>query len=255
MDRRRCLRALTTRVPAIALVAVAAPFVASGRGTADADPALSLRLRYSRVFVANHGKLVGAFGGFAWVAGAEGVRIDAPSPCNERACFRGADGVLCARGALPARSCSGQPPAGSRTVEESGPHRERGLPCDPWAIKIGLDVRREGGPWGSVAKPYVSIEHRGATRSRLAAHRSGDPPDREYCIEDYPSGELVGADHFHAECWREGGEALAAFDSVDKFILELPASDEATAFDYCITAIHVAEPGDAETERSETTKQ
>jgi hypothetical protein len=245
MDRQRHLRALSSSAAVVAVLAAAGPFAGCGRRSVgdgagssaeravDDDAAAPLvRLQPTRVFVANHGKLVGAFNGFAWVAGAAGVRIDAPNPCNERACFRGTDGMLCARGALPdATRCD--------------PSRADGrcLP-DPWAVKIGLDVHREGGPWGPSAKPYVSIDYRGARYLRLGAHRVGDG-SREYCVDHYVSGDLVRAERFRAECWRDGGDTLTSFEDVDKFVLELPADAPGPAFDYCITAIDVADPIDA----------
>jgi hypothetical protein len=240
MDRQRRLRALSRRVPAIALVAAAAPFVASGRPadsgrpsqTERPAPPVSPSLHTSRVFVANRGKLVGAFSGFAWVVGSDGVHVDTPNPCNERGCFRGVDGTLCAQGTLPTSSCNGPPSPDGRCRR------------DAWAVKLGLDTRRDGGPWGSLAKPYVAISYLGAEHMRLAAHRAGDGPT-EYCVDDYISGDLVRAERFRAECWHEGGATLRDFEAVDKFILELPASDAAATFDYCITAIYVAGPIEA----------
>jgi hypothetical protein len=226
---------VTARVSAVALV-VAASAACGRRGGDAAGPlategaAPSAPIQVSPVFVANHGKLVGAFNGFAWVAGSEGTRIDMPDPCNERGCFRGTDGVLCARGTVAAVSCSGAHSDACRRAA--------------WGVKIGLDVRRDGGPWGSGAQRYVAIEYRGAKRPRVAAHRAGDG-DREYCVDGYRSGELVRAEQFRMECWQDGGDVLAGFDGVDKFILELPAPDEATAFDYCITAIRVGDEIDA----------
>jgi hypothetical protein len=245
MDRQRRLPALI----GLAIVVVAAggvALVARGRRPAavraagdeapvDAAAALS-RLRTSPVFVANHGKLVGAFNGFAWVVGSEGVRIDTPNPCNERACFRGADGALCSRGTISAPSCTGAAPAGASPAP---------CPRDPWALKIGWDVRREGGPWGPPAKPQIALDYRGTRHARLAAHRSGDPAATEYCVDDYATGELVGAERFREDCWKDRGEPLASFEGVDKFILELPAPREPAPFDVCVTAIRVAEPADA----------
>lgn len=245
MDRRRHLRALTRGAAAVVFACAAATAFfwhlrrgggASGGsdpaahdgGSAGRDGEPPLRaLRFSRVFVANRGKLVGAWSGFAWVAAAMGVQIETPQPCDERQCFRGTDGLLCTRGTVT--SAPGSLP---RDDDENQ---------GPWAVKIGLDVRRDGGAWGSNADAYVSIEYRGATHLRFAAHRVGDG-EREYCIDDYGSGEVVQADRFRASCWQQGGEVLATFDDIDKFILELPARDEVTSFDYCLTAIHVASP-------------
>lgn len=247
VDRQRCLRALI----GLTLVVIGGGGALTGcrrRPPADRDGADSglahgdladaaglLRLQASPVFIANHGKLVGAFNGFAWVAGSDFVRIDTPNPCNEQACFRGVGGVLCSRGVVSAPACPAATSAG---------------PClhDAWALKIGWDAHREGGPWGPSARPYVSLDYRGAKHARLAAHRSGDPTTTEFCIDDYVSGELVAAGRFRVECWKGRGEPLASFEAVDKFILELPASGEPAPFDVCVTAIHVAEPVDAATD-------
>jgi HAMP domain-containing protein len=243
MDRQRRLPpliglAVVVVAGGVALVAwgrrLAAVRPAGDEALADAAASLS-HLRTSPVFVANHGKLVGAFNGFAWVVASEGVRIDTPNPCNERACFRGTDGALCSRGTISAPSCAGATPAAALAP----------CPREAWAVKIGWDVRREGGPWGPQAKPQISLDYRGTRHARLAAHRSGDPAATEYCVDDYASGELVGAERFREDCWKERGKPLASFEGVDKFILELPASGEPGAFDVCVTAIHVAEPADA----------
>jgi hypothetical protein len=236
MDRQRRLRALSGRGSTIALVGVAASAwacrprddTATGRWAAEAA-ASAPTIRVTQVFVANHGKLVGAFNGFAWVAGSENTRFEMPNPCNESACFRGTDGLLCARGEVSARSCSGS--------------RIDVCRHESWGVKIGLDLRREGGPWGSGAKRYVAIEHRGAKHLRLAAHWAGDGP-REYCIDDYASGELVPAERFRVDCGGDGGVVLSGFEGVDKLALELPATDQAAGFDYCITAIHVGDDVD-----------
>jgi hypothetical protein len=249
MDRRRHLRALTACAIALALAAGgcgrrtnaadgASVPVDGGAGDAaahgDESAAVPVGARASRVFVANHGKLVGAFEGFAWVAGADGVRIDEPRVCDERACFRGTDGLLCTRGAIPARRCSGAD-AGSGAGAQA---------CrrNAFGVKLGFDVRPDGRPWSAAAKRYVSIEYRAAKRLRLAAHRSGD---RDYCVDGYRSGEFVDARRFHADCGEGGGEVLPSFEDVDKLTLEQPATDEATSFDYCITAIAVGDDADA----------
>ena len=206
-----------------------------GRGGAESvDAALVASpsgIRMSPVFIANHGKLVGAFNGFSWVAGSEGTRIDAPKPCDERTCFRGTDGVLCVRGTVAAGSCSD---AQASACGDGA-----------WGVKIGLDVRREGSAWGPSASRYVAVEYRGAKRVRLTAHRAGDEGDREYCVDGYASGAIVGAARFGVQCWREGGEVLASFAGVDKFTVEVAASDEASTFDYCVTAIRVGDAIDA----------
>jgi hypothetical protein len=234
MDRRRLVSSLTAGALCL-LAACGRSTAGDGSAPGDADEAsvTPVGIQASRVFVANHGKLVGAFEGFAWVAGAEGVRIDEPRVCDERACFRGTDGVLCTRGEIPPRRCSG---AGAEECRRKA-----------FGVKIGFDVRRDGHPWSAAAKRYVSIEYRAAKRLRLAAHRSGDG-DREYCVDGYRSGEFVDARRFHAGCGEgAGGEALPSFEGVDKLMLEQPAADDATTFDYCITTIAVGDDADAST--------
>lgn len=216
---------------AVAWVTLRQP-LAQARGQPDAggvDASFAHgEIETSQVFVANHGKLVGAMSGFAWVAAADGVQVDSPSPCDERRCFSGANGTLCARARSPEPSWD----RASALDDES--HRES------WALKIGFDVRRGGGPWAAAAKPYVSVDYRGATHVRLAAHRSGDPT-REYCVDGYAPGELVTADQFRVECWRRGGDRLASFEDIDKLMIELPSSAAAETIDLCITSIAVAD--------------
>ena len=258
MDRRRHFPALTavTVTAALGLGACGHRTGKAGGAPAfgDADGAAARRnaatgdagdrqagaapapVHASRVFIANHGKLVGAFEGFAWVAAADGVRIDEPRLCDERGCFRGTDGMLCTRGAIPGKRCAG---ADSQACRRSA-----------FGVKIGFDVRRDGAPWSASAHRYVSVEYRAAKRLRLAAHRSGDG-DREYCVDSYPTGEFVDAARFRFDCGAgAAGEALASFEGVDKFTLEQPGADDVATFDYCITAIAVGDDADASAEGS-----
>lgn len=179
-----------------------------------------------RVFIANRGKLVGAMSGFAWVAG-EGTIFQTPNPCDEKSCFKGVDNALCARGTIPALRCA-----------------HPGLPdasCDwdsDWGAKIGLDVGRPGEPWGSLAPTAISIDYTGRpVVVRLTAHRVGDPPSKDYCVDRYVSGAMETAKSFTTHCWTGHGDALADFASVDKLGVQIPSADEPIAFDYCISAI------------------
>ncbi len=180
-----------------------------------------------RVFIANHGKLVGAMSGFAWVAGGEGTFFQTPNPCDESSCFKGTDNALCARGTIPALRCA----------DHGGPDSS----CDwdsNWGAKIGLDVGRPDQPWGAGAPVAISIDYAGSPAVvRLTAHRAGDPPGKDYCVDRYASGAIVTAARFTARCWIGQGDPLPDFISVDKFGLQIPSAGDPTAFDYCISAI------------------
>lgn len=180
-----------------------------------------------RVFIANRGKLVGAMSGFAWVAGGDGTVFRAPSPCDEKSCFKGTDNALCTQGTIPALKCA------DRDAPDA--------PCDwesDWGAKIGLDVGRPGEPWGPVAPTAISLEYTGVpVTMRLTAHRAGDPQGKDYCVDRYASGATVTAARFTTHCWTRSGDALADFVSVDKVGLQIPSAGDAIAFDYCISAI------------------
>jgi hypothetical protein len=177
-----------------------------------------------RVFIANRGKLVGAMSGFAWGAGGEGTLFRAPNPCDEKSCFKGTDNALCVQGTIPALRCA-----------------DGGVSCDwesDWGAKIGLDVGRPGEPWGPAAPTAISIEYTGGPVTvRLTAHRAGDPPGKDYCVDRYASGATVSAARFTAHCWTKSGDPLPDLASVDKVGLQVPSANDPIAFDYCISAI------------------
>lgn len=178
-----------------------------------------------RVFIANHGKLIGAMSGFAWVAGGEGTLFQVPNPCDEKSCFKGTDNALCARGTIPAVRCAGTGASASSCNWESD-----------WGAKIGLDVGRPGERWGPAAPASFSIEYTGGPM-RLTAHRASDPPGKDYCVDRYTSGAFVSAARFRSQCWLGQGEVLSDFESVDKVGLQIPSASDGIAFDYCISAI------------------
>jgi hypothetical protein len=178
-----------------------------------------------RVFIANHGKLVGAMSGFAWVAGGEGTLFQVPNPCDEKSCFKGTGNALCTRGTIPALRCVDQGASATSCNWEAN-----------WGAKMGLNVSRPGEPWGPAAPASFSIEYTGGPM-RLTAHRSSDPPDKDYCVDRYDSGAMVSAARFRTRCWIGQGEVLSDFASVDKVGLQIPSASDPIAFDYCISAI------------------
>ena len=152
---------------------------------------------------------------------------------TEKSCFRGVDNALCARGTIPALRC---PHPGAADAS-----------CDwdsNWGAKIGLDVGRPGAPWGPLAPTAISIDYSSSpVVMRLTAHRAGDPPSKDYCVDRYVSGATEAAASFRAHCWTgHDGDALADFASVDKLGVQIPSADEPIAFDYCISAIWTRPP-------------
>jgi hypothetical protein len=186
-----------------------------------------------RVFIANHGKLVGAMNGFAWVAGGAGTFFDTPNPCDARRCFKGTDNELCAVGSIrPLRCLPDGSPASSCDSESN------------WGAQIGLDANPAAGPWGPDAPAAVSIEYSDdrSGRHQLTAHRAGDPQRREYCVDDYHSGDLVTADRFTLRSG-DSHDALSDFACVDKLGLKVISTKQSTSFDLCITGIFVSKEG------------
>jgi hypothetical protein len=192
-----------------------------------ADDVAATKGDASRVFIANHGKLVGAMSGFAWVAGGEGTLFRTPNPCDEKSCFKGTDSALCAQGTILALRCTHPGALDSSCDWDSN-----------WGAKIGLDVGRPGEPWGAVAPDAISIDYTGAPVAvRLTAHRAGDPASKDYCVDRYTSATMVTAARFTVHCWTGQGDALPDFASVDKVGLQIPSADHPIAFDYCVSAI------------------
>ncbi len=94
-----------------------------------------------RVFIANHGKLVGGHRRLCMGRRMAKVRSFRPrTRATQTSCFKGTDNALCARGTIPALRCA----------DHGGPDAS----CDwdsNWGAKIGLDVGRPGQPWGAAA--------------------------------------------------------------------------------------------------------
>jgi hypothetical protein len=186
-----------------------------------------------RVFIANHGKLVGAMSGFAWVAGGEGTFFQVPNPCDEKTCFKGTGNALCTRGTIPALRCV-DPGASVPSCNWE----------TKWGAKMGFNVSRPGEPWGPAAPGSFSIEYTGGPM-RLTVHRASDPPGKDYCVDRYASGTMVSAARFRTQCWEDQGELLSDFASVDKIGLQIPSARDPSAFDYCISAIWTQSRPDA----------
>jgi len=186
------------------------------------DVTLDLPPEPGRVLIGDHGKLSGPLSGYAWVAGAAATVIESPSPCDSTGCFRGTGGKLCTKGTIPPLSCTSP------------------TSCDwseNWGAMLGVNPTAEHGAWGAAATDSITFSHSGGAGLWLLAHVDGDPPERQYCLSDYPSGMRVTPGMLRVDCWHEGGAALASFAAVDSFALRVPARTTAVAFDYCITGL------------------
>jgi hypothetical protein len=186
---------------------------------APADP--------GRVLVNDDGKLSGPMNGYAWVGGAPATTVTSPNPCNHQGCYRNTGGKLCARGSIPALTCTGRGTAQ--------------FACDwssNWGAMIGMNPTAGHTAWGVAATRSVAFTYSGrAGTYQLTAHVAGDPDGKSYCIQNYRSGQVVTANQFRTECWSNSGTALARFADVDSFGLLIGSAETRVAFDYCISAI------------------
>ena len=192
----------------------------------------------SPVFIARDGKLSGPMNGYAWVAAGPQASIASPSPCNAQGCFKDTRGQLCVRGNMPALRCTGQ----------GMPHYSCNWDAN-WGAMIGMNPVLSGS-WQSGAPASVSIAYQGGRGTyRLNAHVAGDPDKKNYCVDVYPSGQVVDASMLRTECWGDKGQPLGSFRQVDKLMLQLTSSEAPIAYDFCIPAIAVngtaAGPGDS----------
>jgi hypothetical protein len=192
----------------------------------------------SPVFIGADGKLSGPMTGYAWVAAGPEASIASPAPCNAQGCFKDTRGQLCTRGSMPALRCTGQ----------GTPHYACNWDAN-WGAMIGMNPTA-GGPWQSGAPTSISIAYQGGRGTyRLNAHVAGDPDKKNYCVDVYPSGQVVDAAMLRTECWGDKGQPLGSFRQVDKLMLQLTSSESPIAFDYCITAVAVngtaGGPGDS----------
>lgn len=218
------------------LVAVAAALAAACSGD-DAGPG-TIRAPETaapvaaRVLYAGDGKLSGGMEGYAWVAAGPEATVAAPSPCNERGCFRDTTAGLCTRGTLPALTCTS----------------ETSWDCNyaaNWGVVVGLSATAQGGAWGPTAPDTVAVSYAGGPGNyRLTAHVAGDPPEKVYCVDGYPSGLAVSAGRLRSECWGDGGAPLPSFARVDTIGLLLSSAKAPVPFDFCVSTIALGLPAD-----------
>ncbi len=187
-----------------------------------------------KVLFAYDGKLIGGMDGYAWVAAGSEAVIKSPNPCNDRGCFRDTQGRLCTLGDLPGLKCTGQ-----GTAQYS---------CNwstNWGVMIGLNPTATRDPWGSDAPKTISIAYAGeAGNYRLSAHVAGDPDEKDYCLEGYPSGMSVEPSRLRSPCWADSSQPLPSFAVVDRLALLLTSTESPVSFDYCISAITLNAPAD-----------
>jgi ferric-dicitrate binding protein FerR (iron transport regulator) len=226
-------------------VGVAAALGALGLATPTSVDAAAPRTPGTPVAIGSDGKLDGPMTGYAWVAAGVESTIDTPSPCNARGCFRDTRGALCTRGTIPALRCT---TPGNGTDHPNYPNS-----CNwdtNWGVMIGMNTTGSSGPWLSAAPLSLSLAYHGRDESaqsdrgryRMNVHIAGDPESKVYCIDTYVSGQVVEARMLRTDCWTDSGESLSSFQQVDKVGLQLPSTESATPFDYCITAIAVNGP-------------
>ena len=134
--------------------------------------------------------------------------------------------MLCTRGKIAELTCA----------DEKIPAR-----CNwttNWGVEIQWQPRTDGHAWGSRAAASLAIEYRGKPgHYRLVAHREGDPAEKEYCIEDYRSGQTVAPSEFKFNCWTHGGAGLPDFTRVDSFSLQVASQETPRKFGFCLSAV------------------
>ncbi len=186
-----------------------------------------------KVTIGTDGKLDGAASGYAWVAGSDYATIVSPQPCNTSGCFKNTGGQLCTKGSIAALACTGQGTAQLKCNWDKN-----------WGLVLGMNTRHPVAPWGSDAPrslsvSYGSIAHGGsAGHFRLTAHVAGDPPSKQYCVDNYSSGAAVQARDLRSQCWFNSGEVLQSFDHVDTLGLMRVSENAPVSFDFCVTAIN-----------------
>jgi FecR protein len=180
-----------------------------------------------RVVLGEAGQLSNGFTGETWVASGEGTTFSAPASWDERAHLQPEAGLLCTSGTVAGLSC----------VNEGTPK----IQCNwdrNWGVAIGWHARTDKKAWGDDATGAIAVEFRGRFASyRLNAHLKGDPSERNYCIENYKSGQVVRPSMFKSECWFDRGDTLADFARVDTFNLQFASGMSYVAFRYCISGI------------------
>ena len=183
-----------------------------------------------RVGFGPDGQLSGGMTGFAWLAAGAGTTVAGVDPREAFTRLAPESGQLCAGGTV----------AGLRCVNEETPR----VRCNwdrNWGVAIGLNVKADGKAWGDAAADAIAVEFHGRSSSyRLLVHRSGDPDEKIFCVENYKSGQIVKPAMFKSQCWADEGETLPDFKSVDQFNLQFPSGMAYVAFRYCITGVQLS---------------
>ena len=167
--------------------------------------------------------------GIAWLARGNGTRVSTPVSHEEHEPLLPDANGLCASGTV----------AGLRCVNENIPQARCNWDSN-WGVAIGLNVKPEGEAWGDDAAKAIAVEFHGRSASyRLNAHRKGDLHQKNYCIENYRSGQRVTPSMFRSRCWADEGERLPDFNGVDLLNLQFSSGMQYVAFHYCISDIRL----------------
>jgi hypothetical protein len=180
---------------------------------------------------ASDGQLTGAMTGFAWLSRGSGTTLSSTAAAPQEDLIRlQPDGNgLCARGTV----------AGLRCVNENTPQARCNWDRN-WGVAIGFKVNAQDAAWGDAAAKALALEFHGRSAAyRLNAHRKSDSNKKNYCIENYRSGQRVTPAMFKTRCWDHDGDTLPDFNDVDWFNLQFSSGMQYVAFRYCVSGIHV----------------
>jgi hypothetical protein len=178
-----------------------------------------------RLTVGANGRLADGAGGPVLAIGGVGTTFSLPAGGLPDHLYLDR-GMLCTRGKISELTCA----------DEKIPAR-----CNwatNWGVEIQWQPRSDGHAWGSRAAASLAIEYRGKPgHYRMVAHREGDPAEKEYCIEDYRSGQTVAPSDFKFNCWTRGGVGLPDFTRVDSFSLQVASQETPRRFGFCLSAV------------------
>jgi hypothetical protein len=181
------------------------------------------------VVITPDGQLSGAMTGNAWLARGDGTNLSTPVSRDALVRLLPEANGLCTSGTV----------AGLRCVNENTPSARCNWDTN-WGVAIGFHVRADEQAWGRGSPKRMAVEFHGrSTNYRLNAHRKGDPSRKNYCIENYRSGQSVTPSMFKSRCWADEGETLSDFDEVDLFNLQFSSGMQYVAFHYCISEIRL----------------
>lgn len=202
---------------------------AQSLGVPSPEPPPSQRPATNQILLGSDGRLLGPMTGRTWLARGEGTKLSSPvlDEDEDRTRLTPQRDGLCASGTVAGLAC----------VNLTRPR------CNwdrNWGVVIGFDVRADGLAWGDDAASAVAVDFHGRSSSyRLTAHRKGDSPRKNYCIDNYKSGQMVTPSMFKSRCWDDAGDALPDFKSVDQFGLQFLSGMEYVGFHYCISGIRI----------------